>query len=161
MTGSSAPLSAIRERDCKVERRALEMWLALLTPVRWLTVSGITILSAIAAATILGKPAFLGEQLYSLVAGLCALGASILSGLHTALHCDAHQAECRRLSAVFAGLEAGYQAARTSNATERKAREQALEKTFTATITGRTATPPIYFRRRAMKEMEGESVVLR
>ncbi|MGD0939333.1 MAG: hypothetical protein ABR905_06430 [Terracidiphilus sp.] len=157
MSGPSTPLSEKRERDCKVERRALEMWLALLTPVRWLTVSGITILSAIAAATILGKPAFFGEPLYSMVAGLCALGASILSGLHTALHCDAHQAECSRLAGVFAGLEAGYQAAQISSATERKAKEQALEKTFTDTITGRTATPPVYFRRRAARELERES----
>lgn len=161
MTGSSAPLSEKRERDCQVERRALEMWLAWLTPIRWLTVSGITILSAVAAATILGKPTILGEPLYSMVAGLCALGASILSGLHTALHCDAHQAECRRLTGVFAGLEAGYQAARTANAAERKAREQALEKAFSETITGRTATPPVYFRRRALKELGGESGIPR
>lgn len=149
MTNSSFPLSKRRELDCQIERHALEMWLSCLTPIRWLTTIGTTVLSAVAGATILGKPAFLGEHNYTIVAGLCALGASILSGLHAALHCDAHQAECRRLIGVFAGLEAGYQATQGLEENRRNTKERELERRFEETITGRTTTPPLWFRQRA------------
>src|SRR5258708_24832145 len=81
-----------RERQCRVEHRAYARWLGLLTPLRWLTVAGGTILSALAGATIFSKPVFLGEQ-WPIYAGVFALVASILTGLHTALKWATHPAE--------------------------------------------------------------------
>src|SRR6266404_2269512 len=103
-------LFAQRERQCRVEHRGYSRWLALLTPLKWLTVAGGTVLSALAGATVFSKPQFLGNN-WPVYAGVLALLASILTGLHTALHCDAHQAECRRLIQRYQSLETSFQAA--------------------------------------------------
>src|SRR5882724_4043769 len=99
-----------RERQCRVEHLAYGRWLGILTPLRWVTVSGGTVLSALAGATIFSKTVFVGKQ-WPIYAGVFALVASVLTGLHTALKCDAHQAECHRLIQLYQSLETGYQAA--------------------------------------------------
>jgi hypothetical protein len=127
------------------------MWLDLLTPVRWFTIIGTTVLSALAGATILGAPGLL-HQSFPTFAGICALGATVLSTLHTALHCDAHQAECRKQINLYAALEAGFQALRILPQSQMSTRLQELEKEFEMAVKAATASPPARFRVRAMKE---------
>ena|ERR1700682_399362 len=139
-----------RERQCRTEHRAYGRWLALLTPLRWFTVAGGTILSALAGATIFGK--LFGEQ-WPIYAGVFSLAASILTGLHAALNCDAHQAECRRLIQLYQSLETGFQAARALPASELPQRLEELEKKFEEAKLKATATPPAHFREQAEREV--------
>jgi len=135
-----------------VEHRACGRWLAVLTPLRWFTVAGGTILSALAGATVFSKPVFLGDR-WPVYAGVFALLASILTGLHTALHCDAHQAECRRLIQLYQSLEANYQGAQALPAPEIAQRLKQLEAKFEEAKLKATACPPAYFRERAEREV--------
>jgi hypothetical protein len=115
-------------------------------------VAGGTILSALAGATVFSKPVFLGEQ-WPIYAGVFALVASILTGLHTALHCDAHQAECRRLIQLYQSLETGFQAAHALPAPEIPQRFKDLEAKFEEAKLKATASPPTFFRERAEREV--------
>jgi len=116
-------------------------------------VSGTTILSAIAAATAFhGKMVFGAE--FQTVAGLCALGATILSGLHTALKCDAYQAECSRMINVLEGLEAAFQAIALLDPDDHLAAVRDLEKKYEGALAGTTASPPHRYRVMAMREFE-------
>jgi hypothetical protein len=153
MSTPDLQFSIKREVDCRVLRRALEMWLGRLTPMRWFTVSGTTILSAISAATV-----FNGQDVFGLkfqtVAGVCALGATILSGLHTGLKCDAYQAECSRMIGVLEGLEASFQAIALLDPEDHLAAVRDLEKKYEEALAGTTASPPHRYRVMAMREFE-------
>jgi hypothetical protein len=46
MSHSAFPLSTKTELACHTEKRASEMWLGGLTPIKWVTVFGSTVLSA-------------------------------------------------------------------------------------------------------------------
>lgn len=138
----------LRESQCRVERQSLEMWLGYLTPLRWFTVAGGIVLSAVGGATVLGQPALFGDS-WSIVGGVCPLVASILTSLHTGLKCDAHQAECHRLIQVYSSLEAAYQAARLLPPTELSARHATLEERFEEAKTKATASAPASYRQRA------------
>ena len=142
-----------RQRQCRIERRSLEMWLTWLTPLRWFTVAGGIILSAVGGATILSKPGLLGDD-WSVIGGLCALSASILTGLHAGLNCDSHQSECRRLIQVYSSLEAAYEAAGLLPPAELPGRQSALEEKFEEAKTKATAAAPSNYRRRAEREVE-------
>jgi hypothetical protein len=124
------------------------MWLGWLTPIRWVTVFGSTVLSALAAATILSNP---GSR-YVFWAGLCALGAAILNGLHDHFHCDAYQASCRRLIGIFAGLEAGFQRVHLLKLSPGDPSEQELEKRFEEAVADDTVGLSECFRKRARNE---------
>jgi hypothetical protein len=127
------------------------MWLGWLTPMRWFTVGGTTVLSLAASATIFVK--LFGSH-YDVVAGLFALGASILSGLHTAFNCDAYQADCRRFIGLYAGLELGFEAVQilALSPDDAAAREKELEKTYEELTAGRSTLPPSRLRERAKNE---------
>ena len=137
-----------RERQCRIEYRAYGGWLALLTPLRWFTVSGGIVLSALAGATVFSQPVFLGAQ-WPIYAGVFALVASILTGLHAALNCDAHQAECHRLIQLYQSLETGYQAASALPSSDIPQHFKELEAKFEDAKLKATASPPTYFRERA------------
>jgi hypothetical protein len=154
MSTPDLQFSMKREVDCRVLRRALEMWLGRLTPMRWFTVSGTTILSAIAAATVFNGRDLFGVS-FQMIAGVCALGATILSGLHTALKCDAYQAECSRMITVLEGLEAGFQAIELLEPDDHLAAVRDLEKRYEGALAGTTASPPHRYRVMALRELEG------
>lgn len=154
MSTPDLQFSIKREVDCRVLKRALEMWLSRLTPMRWFTVSGTTILSAVSAATVFNGHDVFGVP-FRMVAGVCALGATILSGLHTALKCDAYQAECSRMINVLEGLEAGFQAIELLDPDDHLAAVRDLERKYEGALAGTTASPPHRFRIRAMREVEG------
>jgi hypothetical protein len=131
-----------REMRCRIEGRALDLWLRPLTLLRWVMVGLGTILAAFAGATALGR---YGDPWES-IGGICALTASILTGLHTALDCEAHQAECRRLIRVYASLEAAYQAALVLPLAQRPNRQEALEARFEEALTKANASAPRRYR---------------
>ncbi len=137
-----------RERECQLRARALELWLATLTPLRWGTVIGTTILSAIAGAAVLSK----AVKHWDIIGGVCALLAAVLSGLHAGLKCDAHQSECRRLIQVYEGLKDTYEAARLSPPTDLMTRQAQLEEKFGDATKNAAAAAPNHYRRRAEQE---------
>jgi hypothetical protein len=145
-----------REIDCRIERHALEMWLGILTPIRWSMVIAMTVLSAIGGATILQKSGSPGPQ-FLLIAGVCTLIASIFSALHTALGCDAHQAVCRRLVSEFRGLESAFEAAQLLTPEQGSAKLRGLEKRYEKLVAESGALVPVHFRRRAERERPAES----
>jgi hypothetical protein len=151
MATAQTPFADMRERDCFVEMRALEMWLGFLTPLRWFTVIGSVILSALAGATILGSQQLLGDT-FPKFAGVCALLASILTTLHATLHCDTHQAECRRLIQIYQSLYEGFKGAMSEDDATRKAKERDLEKEFETAIRDAKAAAPPRYKRAARKE---------
>ena len=143
-----------RLRHCRVERRAFEMWLARLTPLRWATISGSVILSAIAGATFLNNPAW---EYAALLSGSCALLAAVLTGLHTAFKCETHQAECHRLVRVYSSLILAYEAARNESGDELKSRLAALEVRLQDEVEKASASVSSKLRDRAAK-LEGIAV---
>jgi hypothetical protein len=141
-----------RQRHCRIEYIALSGWLSFLTPLRWITIAGGTILSALAGATVLSNGAFLGSA-FKIYSGIFALTASILTGLHTALHCDTHQAECRRLIQLYESLELAFQATLALPPSEIPRRFHELEAALHEAKLKATATPPMRYRRRAEHEV--------
>ena len=135
----------LRERQCRIERRALEMWLEVLSPLRWATVIGGVIFSALGSAALFGATA-------TVVGGVCSLIAAILTGIHTGLRCDAHHAECHRLVHLYASLEAGYQAARVVSGPELEKQHRKLEERFQEAKAKATTSPSDRYRKEAEKE---------
>lgn len=119
-------------------------------------VTATTILSALAAASILGKASLLGIH-YETFAGLCALGAAILSSLHTSLRCDPHQTECRNLIADYDGLEAGFQSVSILEGPASAAKLGELESKYEKIRSSARAASPTFFVRAAEKEYASAS----
>jgi hypothetical protein len=137
-----------RIQQCRVERRAFEMWLARLTPLRWATISGSVILSAIAGATALNDPVWPGNSAHW-VSGSCALLAAVLTGLHTAFKCEAHQAECHRMVRFYSSHILAYEAAYAGPREELDARIAALDVRLQEEVLNASASVPVKYRDRA------------
>jgi hypothetical protein len=84
-----------------------------------------------------------------------ALIGAVLSGLHSRLKCDPHQAECRRLAAQFAELQTEYERLELE-LDEAARREQllSLEHKLATVRAGRTARPSNVSIERARHEIE-------
>lgn len=93
-----------RVRECKLQARALDIWLSALKPANLLLVVGAGLLSLFAGASILTESKIITAQ----TAGLMALASAALTLIHNLLQCDPHQAECRRLRAAYEGLWTKY-----------------------------------------------------
>jgi len=148
-----------RQAQCFVKRRAFEMWLHLLTPLRWFAVSAGTLLPLVAGAKILGTPALLGSR-YELVSSFCALAASAITGLHAALKCEDHQSECRRMIQEYLSLEAAYQAARALPDPQPEEKLRDLEARYEAALDGARAAAPTRFQRRAERELRRSNLAV-
>ena len=97
-----------REVELHVEQKAFEIWLGVLEPFgAFSKICGIAF-PLIAGFTLLSQPKFLGEN-WEIISGSLSLIAAILTGIHTGLKCDDHQAECRRLITAFKSLVEDYQ----------------------------------------------------
>jgi hypothetical protein len=138
-----------RELDARVERRTLERWLGLLTPIRWAMVIGSTVLSAVAGAAFLGNA--IGPK-FSFYAGIFVLVAAISSTLHTALHCDAHQALCLCLVSELKGIEIGYQTAQSDSVQEQEAEKRDLDQRYEKAVSESAGLAPRRYRRKAEAE---------
>ena len=106
-----------------------------------------TILSAVAGAAILTTPEMFGDRNWPLITGLCALAASLLSGLHAAFNCDAYQEDCRRLVQSFYSLEMAYQAAQVNTSSDPAAKAAELDARFEDAISRASTSPPEWCRR--------------
>lgn len=93
-----------KTKECRMERRSMEIWLRALTPANFFLVGMAGLLSAIAGASILIE---LGPP-FETMAGIFALISSALTVIHNRLRCDPHQAEIRRLKKGYYGLETDY-----------------------------------------------------
>ena len=142
----------LRERQCLVEHRAYSKWLAPLTPLRWITVIGGIALSGLAGIIVLLCEYQRLSNDWRPTGGIFALVAAILTGVHTALNCDQHQAECHRLVHVFSSLEAAFQAARLAPECHLAAKLHELETKFEEAKGNALASAPGWCRRRAEAE---------
>ena len=131
--------------------RTLEMWLGLLTPIRWIMVAGMTVLPLIAGATILTDNDLFGSHART-VTGIFALTAAILSGIHTAFHCDAHQQECRQMIGIYGALEAAFQDLQRSTPEQIASNEKDIEERYEEAVRRARGLAPSSFRSRASKE---------
>jgi hypothetical protein len=75
-----------REGECAVESRAIELRMAAIKRMNWLTVVLPSLVSAFAGAEILTSV----NQEWKYVVGGATLTASLLMVLHKALNCDAY-----------------------------------------------------------------------
>lgn len=115
-----------REYELTVEQRAFEIWLGLLEPFGAFSKGCGIVLPLLAGFTLLSQPEFLGEN-WEPISGCLSLLAAMLTGIHTGLECDDHQAECRRLIKMLRSLVEGYQAAKATDKDELQARFDCLE----------------------------------
>src|SRR5258706_13250881 len=99
-----------KRRECLVQARAYELWLRILTPIRWATVTSGVALPAIAGFTMLQ-----GRDIFGIPwANVCAVltfAASLIAPLHTALRCEPHQTECHRLRRRYAAMADDFEVA--------------------------------------------------
>jgi hypothetical protein len=98
-----------RLQECRINRRAYEIWLSHLNPWNVVTVVSPAVLSVIAGSTILTEPTFLGEDKGRLLAGIFALLSAVLTTIHKVIGCDVHQSECLRVIQAYSSLEVGYE----------------------------------------------------
>ena len=136
-------------RDCRREVIAYSEWLGWLTPLRWISVGGGVVLSATAGFAILWDSLPNGK----IISASLAFAASIMTGLHVALKCDAHQAECRRLIQAFKSLSLQIAACKVLPPEEQaKARPEIMTKVAHLVETA-AASPGAWCYRRAERVM--------
>ena len=140
-----------RSIECMIERRALEIWLVTLKPANWITILMPALLSVLAGGTILSEPTLLGPNV-KLFAGVCALAASLLTTVHKALDCDAHQAECDRLRRAFGALETEYDNIRVCQPEDLAAKIERANQRMEQLRESAAARPPDRYRRKAKRE---------
>lgn len=143
-----------RQRECHVEKSSYETWLGLLTPVRWVTIIGGIVLSAVAGGVVLLAEYWPPGESWRVYGAGCAIVASVLTGIHTSLNCDAHQTECRRLIQLYSGLEGAYEAAPLVTRDRLRMRFDELEAKFQEARSEATASPPQWCRRHAKSDVD-------
>jgi hypothetical protein len=142
-----------REYELKIEQRALEIWLGVLEPFGAISrVCGI-VFPLIAGFTLFGEPGYFAKN-WKIMSGFLALMASILTGIHTGLKCDDHQAQCRQLIKSFKSLIEGYQAARIADESELKTRFNKLEARLKELRDSSDIRPARWCTRRAKQELK-------
>ena len=139
---------------CRLEHRAYEHWLKMLTPANVLLAGIGGVLSLVAGLSIVTDATLIGPK----AAGWIAIVGAVLTGLHNGLRCDPHQAECRRLANQFEGLQTEYERLQLE-ADERARGEQllGLEQKLATIVGGRGARPSASSVARAKREMEGNA----
>ena len=145
----ASQLLAQREAECWIERRAFEQWLGVLTPLKWGVIVCTVSLSAVGGAPLLHQ--WLGERWVE-IGGACALLAAVLTGLHTGLRCEEHQAECRHLIQIYTALERDYQRAQTLPPAAMAAELERLDTRLREDTIRAKAAPPVRYRERAAQE---------
>lgn len=94
----------LKAHECRIMSRAYSIWLTRLTPVNVLLVAGGALLSLVAGSSLLTGSGIITET----HAGIMALFSAGFAIIHKSLNCDQHQAECRKLKNIYAGLAESY-----------------------------------------------------
>lgn len=141
-----------RERRCRIERTAYELWLARVIPLRRIALGSATLFSALAAAAILGEPQFLADESAGFAA-FCSLTSAVLTGLYVIKRPEAHQAECERLVRAYAQLETALAALHGLPDLDIPRQLRDWDAEFAATRDSAAAAPPDAFRERAERDV--------
>ena len=91
-----------RESECRAESAAFNERLGFFAKTNWITVL-VPSLLAVCAGSVL-----FSSDNWKWLLGLAALAGALLTAIHRGLDCDAHQAECRRLTQAYSGLAIRY-----------------------------------------------------
>ncbi|MFQ6029575.1 MAG: hypothetical protein ACE5Q6_19030, partial [Dehalococcoidia bacterium] len=153
---STDPSARIEERirECKVERRSYEIWLKYLTPANFLLVGVGGILSLVAGLSIVTEVGLIDAK----VAGWMVVLGVALTGLHTLLKCDPHQAECKRLANQFSALQTKYEILQLETDEQTKKEQlMSLERDLATIRDGRGASANDFCVTRAKKECENQA----
>lgn len=94
-----------RELECRIQERSYQIWLKVLTPIRWSSISIGVVLPSLASVSVFSK--ILGSH-WQTISAIILLVSGAVSGLHSALKCDAHQTESLRISKRFGLLAESY-----------------------------------------------------
>lgn len=94
-----------RELECRIHERSYQIWLKVLTPIRWSSISVGVILPSLASVTVFSE---IWEANWQIISGSVLLISGIVSGLHSALKCDTHQTESTRMSKRYSLLAENY-----------------------------------------------------
>jgi len=153
MSGSTDYTAEIdsRIRDCDLQRSAFDIRLSKLQPANLLLVVGAGLLSLFAGASILTDSRIITSQ----AAGVMALISAALTLIHNLLHCDPHQAECRRLRGLYEELRIKYRSLKVlTDSTAIQEKLVALDAEQATIAAGATAVPPPRCVAQAQRDLE-------
>jgi hypothetical protein len=142
-----------RLQECRINRRAYEIWLSHLNPWNVVTIVSPAVLSVIAGSTILTEPTFLGEDKGRLLAGIFALLSAVLTTIHKVIGCDVHQSECLGVIQAYSSLEVGYERPLDLHDDELKEELLKLDARYEQIKSGVSAKPPDWCLRKASREL--------
>jgi len=127
-----------RIRLCTVQRQAYEIWLKTLTPANFVLVGLGGVLALVAGLSIVAEAQLVSTK----AAGWMAVAGALLTGLHSKLKCDPHQAECKKLANQFAELQTEYEGLQLIRDDDQRNEQLiALEHKLAAIRAGRGALP--------------------
>ena len=109
MTDKYQEIAAERQAECGERANFFDSQLRLFSYTNWITVLIPSLLGVLAGSGLFADSnlVFLRFETSTWI-GIGTLLAAILTAIHKALDCDAHQTECRRLVQVYSGLEVRY-----------------------------------------------------
>lgn len=93
-----------KRHECAIEAKAFTLWINKLVPANLVFVVGGALLALVAGTAMLVEQGLLAKT----TAGILALISSAFTIVHSKLNCDQHQAECKRLRALYEGLSEDY-----------------------------------------------------
>ena len=130
-----------REKECRIEAEAFIIRLEFLSKTNWVTIVVPALLATFAGAAIFA------DTEWKELTGTAALLSALLTAIHKGRNCDAHQAECRRLSQAYSGLATRYRTIRDLDMPA--AKEKMLELEAALAIVKETATAEVKENNRA------------
>jgi hypothetical protein len=150
---SAMALLKERRRECLIQARAYDLWLRVLTPIRWATITSGVVLPAVAGFTLLRGQDIFGIPWTNVSATLTFI-ASIVAALHNALHCEPHQTECRRLRRRFATMADDFETALSGDEKSLVKKRDDLNARLSQLKQSATEEPPGWCFDKANKEVQ-------
>lgn len=141
-----------KQRECMVQARAFEIWLDFLTPIRWVTIFIGVVFPALAGFSLLRGAAIFGVS-WQNIATFLTFAASVVAGLHAALHCDVHQAGCKKLGPLYSSLADEFGIAVTLEDKARQKRSVELIRRLAELKRSTTETPMYWATQKAAREV--------
>ncbi len=137
-----------RELECRIQERSYQIWLKVLTPIRWSSISIGVVLPSLASVSVFSK--ILGSH-WQTISAIILLVSGAVSGLHSALKCDAHQTESLRISKRFGLLAESYRELMTLMPDDLFVQAQVLNKEYKNMRENTAVTPAQWCYEKARK----------
>ncbi|HMY51026.1 MAG TPA: hypothetical protein PLD90_15380 [Rhodocyclaceae bacterium] len=142
-----------QRRECQIAGLAYSKWLSFLTPIRWATVVIGVVFPSLAGFSLLSGKAILGIE-WKTISAYLVFFSSIVAALHAALHCESHQAECKRLRNRYQALIDEIDNIMMLQPDDLKEAIHKLHNQLKELKENTTEEPPIYYRKKAEAELK-------